>query len=313
MSRQQGQDPSQTTTSGTSESKKNERVSSEPPISTEKERVSSEPQISQISTQQEKEDSNATLLLIQRTCMKLKLKETQEINDLHDLPTKTNPRPIIQLNSIQGLTQDWLFDTGAGLSCISLQAFRKISPELRPMKIHDVGKQAHGASGGSLIPHGTYMFPLEFRGVKILQQVQVFSNLQSEAILGIDAIDSLGITYLSRSKEFIFQETIKKSRFAKADLRTVSQLKIPAHTAFPVRLGTSCGSRHTPMAAGLKSVSTIGNLDFPQIFAQPGLVIPNHQGDVTIQLQNCSDVDITIPRDTVIGYIENLKKNASKK
>ena len=41
------------------------------------------------------------------------------------------------------------------------------------------------------------------------------------------------------------------------------------------------------MAAGLKSVSTIGNLDFPQIFAQPGLVIPNHQGDVTVLMQNC--------------------------
>ena len=72
------------------------------------------------------------------------------------------------------------------------------------MKILAVGKQANGASGGSLIPHGTYMIPLEFQGAKILQQVQVFSNLQSEAILGIDAIDSLGITYMSRSKEFFF-------------------------------------------------------------------------------------------------------------
>ena len=42
------------------------------------------------------------------------------------------------------------------------------------------------------------------------------------------------------------------------------------------------------------------------LFSQPGLVVPNHQGDVTIMLQNCSDQDIKIPRDTTLGYLENL-------
>jgi hypothetical protein len=60
------------------------------------------------------------------------------------------------------------------------------------------------------------------------------------------------------------------------------------------------------MTAGFKSVSTIGNIDHPQLFAQPGLVVPDHQGDVTIKLQNMSDVDIEIPRCTTIGFIENL-------
>ena len=31
---------------------------------------------------------------------------------------------------------------------------------------------------------------------------------------------------------------------------------------------------------------------------------PNHQGDVTIILQNCSDQDIEIPRNTTLGYLE---------
>ncbi len=63
------------------------------------------------------------------------------------------------------------------------------------------------------------------------------------------------------------------------------------------------------MAAGFKSVSTIGNIDHPQLFAQPGLVIPDHQGDMTIMLQNMSDVDIEIPRCTTIGFIENLNND----
>jgi hypothetical protein len=40
------------------------------------------------------------------------------------------------------------------------------------------------------------------------------------------------------------------------------------------------------------------------------LVVPNHQGDVTILLQNCGDVDMEIPRCTAIGYLENLQNNS---
>ena len=60
-------------------------------------------------------------------------------------------------------------------------------------------------------------------------------------------------------------------------------------------------------ANGLNCVATIGNLDFPMLFAQPGLVVTNHQDDVTIILQNCSEQDIEIPRNTTLGYLENLK------
>ena len=57
---------------------------------------------------------------------------------------------------------------------------------------------------------------------------------------------------------------------------TVSTVKIPPLTTIPVGLGTAIGRRHTPMAAGFKSVSTIGNPDFPALFARPGLVVPDH-------------------------------------
>jgi hypothetical protein len=83
----------------------------------------------------------------------------------------------------------------------------------------------------------------------------------------------------------MFQSEILQSKFSKADLKKVSVLKIPTRTTCPVRLGT----------VGFNSVSTIGNIDHPQLFAQPGLVIPDHQGDKTIMLPNMSDVDIEIP------------------
>ena len=155
---------------------------------------------------------------------------------------------------------------------------------------------------------------MEFRGTRIMQRVQVFRNLNTPALLGIDAIDNLGITYLSRKKEFYFQNALlaKSNRYEKADLQTVHSMTIPAHTSCPMRFGTSIGRRHTPMAAGFKSVSTIASMEFPMIFAQPGLVIPDHQGDVTLLIQNCSDQDVEIPRCTTLGFIENLKNTEFK-
>ncbi len=93
-----------------------------------------------------------------------------------------------------------------------------------------------------------------------MQQVQVYKNLEQPTILGIDGIHNLGITYLTETKQFMFQNDILQSKFSKADLKTVSVLKIPTRTTCPVRLATATGVRHTPMAAGFKSVSTIAIL-----------------------------------------------------
>ena len=82
--------------------------------------------------------------------MKLQCEEIIKINDVH---TKTQ-RPLIQIKSVKGLEQKWLFDTGAGLTCMSLQTFRRIPKNCRPSKINAIGKSAKGASGGTLIPEG---------------------------------------------------------------------------------------------------------------------------------------------------------------
>ena len=254
--------------------------------------------------------SNSIFNVIRKTCIKLMCENIVKINDVR---SKQTSRPLIQIKTLPGMNPTWLYDTGAALTCISMETFRQISINSRPTKIHAIGKGASGASGGSLIPQGSYIIPMEFKGRKIMQKVQVYKNLAQEAILGIDAIDNLGITYLSRTKEFLFQEDIKKEKFERADLNTVKLIHIPAHTTCPIRLASSTGRRHTPMAAGLKCVTTIGTLDFPMLFSQPGLVVPNHQGDVTIMLQNCSDQDIEIPRNTTLGYLENLNNKEFNK
>ena len=60
------------------------------------------------------------------------------------------------------------------------------------------------------------------------------------------------------------------------------------------------------MPNGIKAVSTVASLDFLSLFAQPGQVCPDGQGCVTIMLLNCGDSEITLPRCTIIGFIEKL-------
>jgi hypothetical protein len=66
------------------------------------------------------------------------------------------------------------------------------------------------------------------------------------------------------------------------------------------------------MAAGIQSITTVGNPDYPALFSQPGLVVPNQKGDVTILMQKCSDVDMEIPKCTAIGFLENLQNETFK-
>ena len=111
--------------------------------------------------------------------------------------------------------------------------------------------------------------------------VQQYLNLQDGIVTFITADNGLQQAVdeppLQFYTEQMFQEDIKKKKFERADLNTVKLMHIPAHTTCPIRLASSTGTRHTPMAAGLKCVTTIGNLDFPMLFSQPGLVVPNHQ------------------------------------
>jgi hypothetical protein len=62
----------------------------------------------------------------------------------------------------------------------------------------------------------------------------------------------------------MFQNENLQTKFSKANLKTLSVLKISARTTCPVRLGTAIRARHTPMVVGFMSVSTIGNIDHLQ-------------------------------------------------
>jgi hypothetical protein len=64
--------------------------------------------------------------LIHQTCVKLTCKEVMKLNDVVH---KQDARPLIEIMSEPIMVGKWFFDTGAGISCLSLQQFRLIPIE----------------------------------------------------------------------------------------------------------------------------------------------------------------------------------------
>ena len=66
---------------------------------------------------------------------------------------------------------------------MSLEKFRSIPEDKKPKKLNIPIREAKTADGNRLIPHGVYLFPMEWSGKRVMQQVTVFRNLSSPLIL----------------------------------------------------------------------------------------------------------------------------------
>ena len=89
---------------------------------------------------------------------------------INDIPSKLISGPLIQLKALSGMNPNWLFETGAAVTCISIDKFRQIAINSRQTKIHSFSKKASRSNGGSLIRRGSYMIPIEYKGRKIIQK-----------------------------------------------------------------------------------------------------------------------------------------------
>ena len=212
------------------------------------------------------------------------------------------PRPFISVQSIKGVTTSWLYDTGAKVTVLALREFRKIPVALRPIKQFSNIK-LESASKNAIKVIGVYELPITVQHKTVKHNVIVVDNLNSAAIMGIDLIDKLGITYISRKREFVFQE--QEPAFRIASMSTMSAEIIPAYACMPIRVSTLTTGSQRP-GPNLRSMATIHCKEFPLLSGGPGLVVPNHAGQVTVLVQNCSPVDIELPRGITVGELENI-------
>ena len=228
-------------------------------------------------------------------------------------------RPFIKIKA-NGNVSNWLWDSGASVSCMSLKQFRLIPPHLRPEKLPNSTKLV-SAGGDDLHVVGVYNLELTVQGRSIFAPIFVCKALHSPAILGIDSISKLGIGFsaakqvfyfddildLPGASKFVFQSNIEPGNFSTA-ISTISTVKINAQCHATICLNTVANSGYTS-PPGVYAVSHIQNVDFPHILSNPGIVQINNEGKVFVQIFNNDILAVEIPRNVVLGQLELVPPN----
>ena len=208
-------------------------------------------------------------------------------------------RPFINVNA-HGQISPWLFDTGAEVCCMSINEFRKIPIDKRPQKLH-MHKELRCASSNQLRVKGSFLMTLSVMNREIQQTVHVIENLGQPAILGIDAIEKLGLTYSAKQKQFYFEN--ENWNFKKGNLFALSAHNVPPMTAQPIRVSALESTGFRP-PAGVTAVATIHAPHAPSLQGGPGLVTTNQLGEVTVMLYNCAMHEVQVDRGDILGSIE---------
>jgi hypothetical protein len=70
-------------------------------------------------------------------------------------------------------------------------------------------------------------------------------------------------------------------------------------------------NKHCPQITSLCEISCTCP-EFKQIMGPPGIVVPDHNVNVNVILQNCGDTDVYIPRGSLLGNVEKSSINEPK-
>ena len=181
--------------------------------------------------------------------------------------------------------------------------FRKINVNNRPQKLNAT-KTLKCASSNQLKVKGAYLMNINVFGREIQNVVYVCENLGHPAILGIDAIEKLGLNYSARKRTFFFESNAHN--FAKGNLYALSAHNVPPLTAQPIRVSALEPTGFRP-PAGVTAVATVHAPHAPSLKGGPGLVTTNQLGEVTVMLYNCAVHEVKVNRGDVLGSIECIQ------
>ena len=205
---------------------------------------------------------------------------------------------------------NWLYDTGADVSVISKQLFEKFKN--KPILSSHFGS-LNSAANTKLGTLGTCKLKLEVLGKCFEHEVFVCENLNQEAILGIDAIQKLGLNYNIRKRQFSFDElNIISQTFSVAALSALSTEIFEPLTARPLRLSAQTDTGQRP-PSGQTGVAEIHANNYPLLFSKEGLVKTNKLGEITLMVKNCYPYQITIPRGEILGSFEPVLEGTFSK
>jgi len=198
-------------------------------------------------------------------------------------------RPRINV-SINGTTMSWLFDTGSAITCMPVHIFKLVFKEHKPhlVKTEACFKTANGARMKTL---GAFELDLLIRGQVYKHRVLVLDTL-TDCIIGVDFMHLHNARYNPDSRRITFKNSIIEA------IQTVKETIIPAFSSKVIK--TAFTGMTVPDTASIVSIHA------PEFKTITGCqqVVTLKNNVCSIVIDNCSPVDITIPRQTMVGFLE---------
>jgi transposase InsO family protein len=226
----------------------------------------------------------------------------------HEKPSFLDKRPYME-GSINGVRANFLIDTGACVSVISEELFRKIPNHWNLAAVPvEPGFRLSSASGDSLQLGGSFMFTLSMKGRTVTRPLYVVKGLSKcQAILGVDFIKEQQM--ILTPEDSFFRPLSKSEDHSLATLSpaydTILQPRSVLRTSLQVK-----SARGEQFISGISGVASAGADD---VGVWDTLSTTNSIGQVVTVVTNPTDQPVFLKRSQVIGFFHPLSREDLEK
>jgi len=188
-------------------------------------------------------------------------------------------------------TFNWLFDTGAAITCMNANSFRQAFKNSRPKKINN-GNGCVAANGSRMNALGVFEIPMTIRGRKFVHPVTVVEDI-NDNIIGIDFMHLNKMNYDTHSRQITFSHMLTNALYA------VKETTIPALSSMVISSkfkGNVCNTD--------KPIATVHAPQNPTISGMPAWVTLDKYKNCKMVIDNCAPYDVVIARNEILGVLE---------
>jgi len=186
---------------------------------------------------------------------------------------------------------NWLFDTGAAITCMNADSFREAFGHQKPRMV----KKSAGciaANGSRMESLGIFEIEMTIRGRKFTHNVTIVEDL-NDNILGIDFMHLHKLNYDSTSKQIKFAHMMTNALYA------VKEVTIPALSSMMVTTKYKGLTNNVALP-----IATIHAPQDPTISGMPAWVSLDSYKNCKLIIDNCAPYDIVLPRNEIMGVLE---------
>ncbi len=190
-----------------------------------------------------------------------------------------------------------LIDTGAAVSVIDQKQLQHIFEYCRFINVKPPKIQA--ATGHLFKTLGVVVVPLRIEGKEVKHPFIVVDHLKSKVIIGDDFLNRnlADISYTERKITFRDQKFIEE-----IEVRNKQEIKILPYSAQKIKVKTNT-----------QKANKLGIIYNSQAYLiSEALLQLDQRGNADILIFNTSNVDLTVPRDMVVGHFQETSTSAVK-